>query len=440
MSEPDDRLLAMGARYKPTVNIGAAPPPGLPLPFVGLGWLFLLALAILLFTAPGPVAEGWWGLPEVVLAVHVFTLGFLSLTMMGLLYQWVPVVFDVAPVPLAWGFGQSAIYLMGLLVFLDGWATDSRRLVAAGGGGLAAAIVLFTALIGGRLGTSHRQPDWVTRGVTVALAGFNATWVLGLLMAFSFLGLPGIRPTHWLYDHILTASVAWVGTLVMSVQLKIGPMFAMARSENDREVALPFILVWAGLGLSWVLGPASRVHWLPDLLLAGAGASTLQLLRRWRRHSQAPTPDRVLWPAQMGWMLWTAAGLLLIWSPVLGFLSFAAGALTLVLGYQTRIVPFITALAVAHRLPGPPFKAFFLARALGSPWAPVSAAAGPVVLGCLLAVGILDRSPDWVAAGGLVLALTVVLHGGLILTQLAAGRRQGMSRPPAVGTSHPDES
>lgn len=39
------------------------------------------------------VADGVYGDFKVVLIVHFFTLGFLSMTAMGVLNQWVPVVF-----------------------------------------------------------------------------------------------------------------------------------------------------------------------------------------------------------------------------------------------------------------------------------------------------------------------------------------------------------
>ncbi len=40
------------------------------------------------------------------------------------------------------------------------------------------------------------------------------------------------------------------------------------------------------------------------------------------------------------------------------------GMLTLLFRYQSRIFPFVAAVALARRLPGPTFKAFFMARAM----------------------------------------------------------------------------
>lgn len=427
MSEANQRLRAMATRYKPSVNIEQAPKLWLPLSFVVLGWFSLLVDGLLLLANRVPIAQQAWSLTEVVLLIHVFTLGFLTMTMMGLLYQWVPVVFDVTPTPPGWGLLQGLVYVASLLTFLDGWFRGDLGEVVTGGVGLATAIVLFTILVASRLALSSRRADTVTFGVYAALGGLNATWILGLILALGLSGIVTTNPTQWIPQHILTAAVAWVGTLVFSVQLKLGPMFTMASSDDQRGVPVPLILAWLGL-LLWWFGPRGSL--LPSILFGTAAVGAFWFLRLWQDRGKAPTPDRVLWTAQAGWLLWLAASMSIDWAPAVSGILFATGALVLILGYQSRILPFVIALVVARHLPGPPHKAFFLARALGSPWVPLSALLGSLLTGLSLSVGVASRQSQWVELAGIVLVLTVLFHVGLMLRQVMTGRRQGLNRLP----------
>jgi hypothetical protein len=412
-------LQALARQYRPTVNIEAAPPFAVPLPFVFSGLVALAVAGVRLWLVRDLVSRGLYSAPPVILTVHLVTLGFLTVTMTGLLYQWVPVVFDVPPVRSPWAWGQGGTFALGFTLFLVGWGRGSPHELQAGGALLAASLGAFVLLTADRLLRSHRTPDTVTAGVFLALAGLTATWVLGLMMAFGW--PPGPLAVRFGL-HVATAVVGWVATLVATVQLKLVPMFTMSRVT--RRALAPFVLValWAGLvaewlRLFWPMGPA-----VPAALWTLAAMVALYQIAVLGRSGKSPTWDPVFMPVVMGWIVWLGAAVLSTVAPALAVGVALVGGVTFVLGYQSRIVPFIVALAVGRRLPGPSHKAFFMARAMGSSRGPIVTGLGGLLAALLLAVGLVGHSALAVGAAGLVLTAAVLAHVVFVMRKMMTGR------------------
>lgn len=421
MSTTEEKLQSMASRYRPTVNILRAPALALPLPLVVVAWLLLMLDGVTVMLSRYPIAEGEMGRHAVVLAVHLFTLGWLTLTITGLLYQWIPVVFDVAPVAPRQGLPQALTYVVGLALFLAGWSFQATPLVEMGGVLLSVGLLWFTLLQVIRIRASTRPKDAVTAGVAASLVGLNLTWMLGLSMATGLLPVDGASSV--LAVHISTAAAGFAATLVLSVEQKLVPMFTMSSHVGKISSWAPLTLVWLGLALVWV-----HAIWPAAVLWTGAGIWALVRVQVGKRTAKTPESDPVLWAVQMGWLLWIAAGILSALYPVFGFLAFACGAMTFILGYQTRLLPFILAAGIARKLPSPPQKAFFIARGLGSAWAPRSAAVLPFLTVLLLAAGILGHSSGLVLAAGAALMVTVMSHLALLVSRMARGRTEAMER------------
>ncbi|MCY0884358.1 MAG: hypothetical protein OWV35_00565 [Firmicutes bacterium] len=429
MSDETRRLEEMARSYKPTINIARAPGPMAPAFFLALGWFFLAWAGVALLHQAPALAANNWAAPGVLGLVHLYTLGFLTMTMSGLLYQWIPVVFDRPPVEPVMAWSQGILYSIGVTLLVAGMRGAGAGWMAAGGTVTAAALVWLTWLDARRVLTSPRRPDALTALILAALAGLNLTWLWGLTMAFGFsLGRPA--PYYVLGLHISTALVAWVATLVMGVELKLVPMFTMARVEGQR-VAGPPVLAWAGLFLFWLAGE------VPALLNAAAGLWMLAALWTGRqlwtigRSGRAPAFDRVLVGVIAGWVLWFLAALALPADPALAVELMFGGALLFILGYQSRILPFIAAVALARRMPGPPQKAFFIARQLG----PAQGAVVSTILGTLLVLalgwGVTAGSISAVRLAGALVLLLLAAHIGSLAGAAWAGYRGG--RPQTGG-------
>jgi hypothetical protein len=406
----------MAESYRPTVNIAQAPPFLVPMPFVLGGLVALAVVGVRMVELREVLASGLWALPAVVLTAHTVTLGFLTLTMTGLLYQWVPVVFDVAAVPRAWSWSEGALYTVGLILFLWGWAVGDSRLVEAGGLLLATSLTFWAAVIGYRVAQAPREADTVTVGLGLALAGVTTTWVLGLRMAF------GAATPAALGLHIATALVAWVGTLVATVQLKLMPMFTMARVTRRTLAPLPVAALWAGLAAVWLRGALDIPQWVPSGLWTLAALASLYQLLTLRRKGKAPTTDPVLVPVAMGWILWLVAAGLASVRPVQAVVLAFFGAMTFILGYQSRIIPFMVAVVISRRTPGPPHRAFFMARGMGSTVAPPVTAALLSLAAVAVVVGMAAHGPTLVGLGGMLVVGAVAAQMVLLGQRLQAAK------------------
>lgn len=415
------------AHYKPSINIAQTPPAGGPLLYIGSAYGFLIAAAILLTVYRAQVARGDYGDPRVIMMVHFFTLGFLSMTAMGILTQWIPVVFDVPPLGVKRTAVQFGVYLAGVLGFAWGLAQQNWVLLAVGGTVLAIAIVMWSAGAMGQLAESSKPRDTVYRGIQGAVAGFNLTWVLGVFMALSFLGW---WPEYQVLPvHIATALAAWLGVLVLTVQVKLNPMFSMSKAQGVRP-ALPLYLVAAGVVLAWGSLFTSAL-----LMRVGAGLWTAaalvaaEQLARVVRQGKTERFDRVFVGVGAAWLLLLAAAVEAVWlSPLAIFLAFWA-LLTLIFSYQARIVPFVVAVAVAKKLPGPVFKAFFMAQAMHSKNQPVIVGILGITGAVLSVAGGVEGTAGLEAASGAVVLFMVISQLVNMGAAMARGRKQGAAHP-----------
>ncbi|SMC03472.1 hypothetical protein SAMN00768000_1104 [Sulfobacillus thermosulfidooxidans DSM 9293] len=399
--------LSETARYKPSINIAQAPRITAPLLYMGTGYGFFILAAIGVIVLGRPIALGRAGDPHVIMAIHFFTLGFLSMTAQGILTQWIPVVFDVPPLSFRRTVFHFLVYLTGVIVFAWGLMFDDWRVLALSGGILAVAIVLWSMALWGQMTRSEKVQVSVYRGIQGAILGFNATWVLGLFMALSFLGW---WPEYQvLRVHIATALGSWLGLLVLSVQLKLNPMFSMSKSERTRSV-IPIVLggvgtlmVWASLLTSSLVMRFGAVVWMGAVL-----GSIAQLVRTVRRGKAF---DWVFVGVGTAWVLLLVSSVLEIWLNPLAVIMAFWGFLILIFSYQSRIIPFMVALVVSNKLPGPAFKAFFLAQMMYSPRQPIVVAVLGVTGALLSLIGWDGHYSAMVSASGVV-AL------GLLATQV----------------------
>lgn len=419
-----DTMKEQASRYKPTINIQQAPPLGGPLLFLATAWVSLFLVAWRLMTAP----RQWW--PAVLTSgstlatVHIFTLGFLTMTMFGVLYQWVPVVFDRTPVSLKAMILQWSGFSTGLILFVIGFAGNQGQWLAIGGSLLASSIILFTVLMVKRVIYSSRKVDVLTISLGIALAAINATWILGLTMALGFAGI--IPYANVVAEHLNTAWVGWVVMLVLTVQIKLLPMFAMARI--DKLPNLPITLGISGLAVQYLANSWPVLEPFVALLWVAAGLSVVwQIWHLWR-HSQSPRHDGIFAGVLLGWILWIAGAAWLLIKPEDSIFLVALGAMTFIFSYQSRIIPFLVALFIAKKLPGPVFKAFFMAQSFNSPMLPIFSAIWSLALSVLILIGVNEQYPTFIRLAGLLLLIWPLVHISIMGRRIVQAKN---SRPQA---------
>ncbi len=303
----------------------------------------------------GQALESRWTGPAFAV-VHLGTLGMLASTMLGALYQLIPVL-GGAPVPaVRLAHLVHALLVGGLAALVARFCGAAPPWGWGGASALAAALVVFVVPVGIGLARAPAR-TWPVVGMRAALVGLVVVLLLGLRLA-----LPPLPPLRllWIQAHLSVGLLGWVGGLVSAVAWQLVPMFYLAPPFDPR---LPIVvLALQGLGVAGPLLVLALAEAGVDvgsgaMLLAAApaalgvwGVAPIALLRGLLRRKRAGADGSVrFWFAALPVAL--ALGPLAVlawalpdprWSLAFGWLAVWGWAGTVVHGMLTRIVPFLT--------------------------------------------------------------------------------------------------
>jgi hypothetical protein len=429
VAAPASSAPGAGARVVPIP--GSAPSLGLPAEHLLAGLGFYVAGGVGLAVLAPSLARGGYADPRVAAVTHLFTLGWITTSIMGALYQLLPVALGGRFPSRRLGHLTFALHVGGVSLFVCGLATGRTGMVVAGAATLGTGLLLFAAHLAAALRSSTRR-DTTWRCLAAADAFLVVAVSLGVLLAVNlrtgFLG-PGRFLLVALHLHV--AAVGWVLLVMVGVSRRLLPMFLLSHGVTEAP----------GRAAAWLLAMGATVlalahHVLPlaampaggGLLAAGGAAFVGQgaLHFRGRRRPSLDPGMRLVAVAlallAVAVVLGVPAMLMPGASPRLATAYVAAlvvGGLGLfVAGHQYKILPFL----VWHHRFGPvaserpvPMVAELFARApaLASVVLQAVGAAGVVA-------GILAGSPAVTRAAALGLAC-----GALVETvQLAAVARR----------------
>lgn len=237
-----------------------APPLAVPLLFMGTALLYGAVGFLLAAHAAPALVAGRFGAPQVLASVHALTLGFISMSMMGALYQWLPVITGQELRPKGALYAHYVAWTLGVLAFITGLYTMTPSFLATGGLLLATGAGLF---IGVAFGVIRRAPDPgpPIRFVASALIYLGLTVVLGGVLDAHLMAWG----THWpaariLRAHIVVAVGGWVGLTLIGVSYRLFPMFTVAPPlvrHADWVLGLLHAGIFLGAGSllsGWLLG------------------------------------------------------------------------------------------------------------------------------------------------------------------------------------------
>lgn len=274
----------------------------------------------------GAVAPGDWARGGGLAVVHLFTLGWLSLMMMGALIQFVPVLTAqslafprLAPFALLAAI-SGTVALSGGFLWLDG-REEARGLLVFAPGLLGLAFALVGAMIAPPLVARASRTLAEARMVLLALVALVGLWGSGAVMAAGLSGfdlVPGFLPMG-LSVHIALGIGGWMSVAAFGVSYKLFPMFLLAPEQGGRLRALVFLAAGASFcamlvaAMLLVAGfPPEAPIWLLIALLPVTTALYLAEIARIWRLRRRPKPE--------GNMNWSRVALLF-----LGMASVLAG-------------------------------------------------------------------------------------------------------------------
>jgi hypothetical protein len=398
-----------------------APPFALPAEHfaAGLAW-FALGAAGLVVVAP-LLAQGAFTTPRVTAVAHCFTLGWITTSICGALYQLFPIALGVPARSVRVGHASFLFLQAGTAALVAGFWWWLPALLAAGW-------VALCAAVGGLAWNLLPQRRRATRGqrigryVALAHVGLGLALLVAAARVGNLLGWWEVDGQRLLVVHVHLAVLGFATLTVVGVGNRLGTMFLLSHGHAEWPLRWIGPVVGAGL-LAFGVGQLAAV---PDARGAGAlllaAGTALYLYQAWsyfrHRVRRVLDPGLTLAVAAHGFLaLALGTGLVLAAAPapdvrlmaaygILGVLGWLA---LLVAGISQKILPFLTWLyrfSGQVGAPGTPTIADLTVTSWG--WASVALlVGGTLLLAAAVAAGRTGAAragAALVAAGAMVLA------------------------------------
>lgn len=220
----------------------SAPPPALPGEHFAAALGFFVCGALGLAVIAPELAAGAFYHPRVVAVVHLFTLGWIVLSIFGALCQFLPVAVGR---PIRWeklAHASFALQAMGAAVFVTAIVTNQKHLLHAGAALVSGAFLLFAAnLVATLAGVNERSLTWwALAGASVFLV---VTPAYGLVLAVNLHdGILGADLFTIVARHVHVAIAGVVLLVMVGVAHRLLPMFLLSHGAGERAG-------WAAVGL-----------------------------------------------------------------------------------------------------------------------------------------------------------------------------------------------
>ena len=212
------------------LSFNALPPIDLPFRFFISAPICMLACAGLVFYGGESLWLSRWH-PLMLALTHGFTLGFLTMVMLGALLQLLPVIAGIGiPQPRLIASISHAALILGTMSLLVGFMAGHDWMLYSAIVFLAIGLGTYLLALGWVLIKKISQGDSIT-GFRLAIAALFLTLLIGLGLLLRNLGLEWI-PTekHLTNIHALWGLVGWAGLLIIAVSFQVIPMFHVAPS------------------------------------------------------------------------------------------------------------------------------------------------------------------------------------------------------------------
>jgi hypothetical protein len=330
------------------------PPLVLPGEHFAAGLVWLVAGAAALPLIAGSLAAGAFLTPRAIAVTHCFTLGWVTTSIFGALYQLFPVALGIPARSVRVGHVTFWVLQAGVIAMVAGSWTWRPALLAAGW-------VLLFAAVGGLSWNLLPQRRRAPRGRVVGLYVSAAHAALGLAMVLAAarigeaLGWWTVPRLGFLSAHAHLAALGFATLTVVGVGSRLFPMFLLSRGHPEWPLTWIGPLVLAGL-VPHAIGAMSGQALLTTaggLLVASGVALYLFQAGTYyaRRTRRALDPGLAHAAAALGFLgVALVLGLVLLTRSVPDGRLMAAYGVAGVLGWLTlvvvgmyyKIVPFLT--------------------------------------------------------------------------------------------------
>lgn len=349
-------------------------PASVPFRFFGAAAFAHVLMWVVLLAHADEIARFRGGLGPTLAAVHLLTLGVLTMTAIGASVQLLPVatrraLSAVWPIKLVFW-----LIVPGLVLLVSGMYALQTTVVTLGAMVVSAGLLLFAVLLADNL---HRARGLAVVGVYgwAALAAFVVLVALGLLLSIDYhLGRLHDRAAVAL-AHLILGGFGFMGMLVLGFSQILIPMFALAAAPRKDASAVAAVLAIGALALGTVGALDASRSMLTLAVVVGLAACGLHLylMARALKTGMRKRLGLSFVLVRAAWILLPAtliAGLADLYgragrngATLFGFLLLGGWLLTFLLGILQRIVPFLASMHAARSSDGAPLRPSELAQA-----------------------------------------------------------------------------
>jgi hypothetical protein len=238
------------------LTLDSLPPIHIPFRFfLTAPWFGILAAMVLLFSGPGLWTSHWN--PALIGLTHLFTLGFMTVIMLGALFQLLPVLSgERVPGGTPLAFAVHLLMVAGVLCLSAGFVFSEYFLLGVAVVLLAMALVGFTVAIGSKLATNIAGGDSIL-AMRLAVAALLVTIGLGCYRALAYL-YPLASTLNLTMLHVSWALLGWVLILIMGISFQVIPMFQVTPDYPPRMTRfIPPVIFTGLLLLAFVQAPVA---------------------------------------------------------------------------------------------------------------------------------------------------------------------------------------
>jgi len=341
---------------QPKLILSNTIPFNIPLRFFFTAPLFgILAAILILWQGPLSFTTRWS--PSVLAVTHLIVLGYITMVMVGALFQVVSVLTG-ARLPYIKQIGLVTYLSLtaGTLLLSAGFMNGSADLIRLAIILLVLLFILFFSVVITGLLNAQARPDAASR-IALALISLALTVIFGIWQAIGY-DWDNFTVDRTLTDiHLAWGLLGWVSLLVITVAYEVVPMFQLTPSYPKALTRWLSMIIFFGL-LVWsggILFTSSFLVLLGSLLL-GIGLSLFALTTLWlQKQRKKKQPNVTVWfwfcamlclLAAMG--LWISAQFYsplkqnLSYTLLLGALMIFGFAISAINGMLYKIIPFLS--------------------------------------------------------------------------------------------------
>ncbi len=295
--------------------------------------------------------------PKLLSITHIMTLGWITMTIFGAMFQLIPVVLQVKIFSELLAEIQYWIFTIGVITLVYSfWFFLVGLPLLIGAVLINAAVIIFIINI---TVTLIRVKDWNITATYLSAALFYllVTAAAGLLLAVN-LGYPYITGNHLEYIsyHLIVAVVGWVSMVIMGVTFKLVSMFTLTHNFSIKSGKWAFGLINTGLiALMYELHSKNNVLFIISSIIIAAGifffSFQVYVIFKGRFRKILDAPLKFTRTSFIFFVLSALFGLSLLISDLsgiinitlaFGYIIFFGFISMLIIGQMYKIIPFLT--------------------------------------------------------------------------------------------------